>query len=598
MIYRGHRLIAALIGKFCQRQIRQSSGCSAGRRGKLCLSSYGKFSRRTAAVVESDLRAVYDFLIVPAHTGFFYHQLDFTGSHRIELRVFYFSRVGPGSFRDRIRTVAAVFPRGVNLVLKDPSVRLADPRQITQGIKSLFSVQIKFNINIIFRNVFPAGAPESIVISIQHILGRERRIASAVPRPLAVGRGVHAFPGNIFYLPNRVHLEGGQAFFIDTVTGVHTRLVFISADLKTVAAVQGNASSGFRELIIRNSKILRADGTDIHRLSGKGIARHRNIGMYRLFRIVHRCLRVGMDLGRRAVYECVVFDGHIPDQPGLKPASGVVLQQDRSHPLLLERVALDHHFSSGGAENASGGHILRQIVLYGDIRSIGNIFHRVIILLNTRRQRILQGQFNVRIIEPGITFHRVSLIGNQRAAVDKFNLISRLKGLESPGLAVHKANFDLLLRFIDLHDPQMGAVDVEGVIVAAAEMAVGNHHISPAPGDLYKVRETGHGSSGLLSGRALQPGKGQIFRILSHDSQTVHVVEAAVLQGHIFASVDKGSHLVSDAVPDLIGAALPVAGTSGEGELQHVVSQICNAAAVAVHADPAQGLIERIILLH
>src|SRR5699024_5619424 len=111
-------------------------------------------------------------------------------------------------------------------------------------------------------------------------------------------------------------------------------------------------------------------------------------------------------------------------------------------------------------------------------------------------------QFNVRIIEPGITFHRVSLIGNQRAAVDKFNLISRLKGLESPGLAVHKANFDLLLRFIDLHDPQMGAVDVEGVIVAAAEMAVGNHHISPAPGDLYKVRETGHGSSGLLSGRA------------------------------------------------------------------------------------------------
>ncbi len=319
--------------------------------------------------------------------------------------------------------------------------------------------------------------------------------------------------------------------------------------------------------------------------------------MHCLLRIRRYRLGIGVNLGSLPVLEQIIPYCHITDKSRFEPSPGVILQENRRHPMLPEDILLDDHLSPGRAQYPPGGHIFRQVVPDGHIRRPCDIFHRVAACPDPLRQCFFQHQLDIRIILSAKILYYVSVIGHQALPVYQLDLIPRLKGLESPGLLMHETYRQSPLRPVRLHNPQMCSVDVDGIVMGTAEVAVRDEDLAPAARHLHKIREAGAGPPRLRARGAFQPVQRQVFRVLPYDPQPMHIMESAVLKCHVLASMDEDTHLIPDSVPRLVGTSLPVAASLRKFQLQHIVPQVCDAASVAIPWDAPKRAPVRIQLL-
>ena len=118
-----------------------------------------------------------------------------------------------------------------------------------------------------------------------------------------------------------------------------------------------------------------------------------------------------------------------------------------------------------------------------DLGRPGHVFDSVV-LIDVRRDRPRQRQQHVFGVDQLCVFDDIAAVSCERIMTYERNLIAGVERHEAVGLFVNEAHLDLRVTEL-LDDTQVRAVDVDGIVVRAAEHAIAYDDLAPAAGQAW-----------------------------------------------------------------------------------------------------------------
>ena len=232
-----------------------------------------------------------------------------------------------------------------------------------------------------------------------------------------------------------------------------------------------------------------------------------------------------------------------------------------------------------------------------DRRGPGDVLEHVV--CRRRRNGVAQGEEHVL---PAFHLRRDHLIGPVRAegvVIDEFDRVPREEGGEAVGLRMHEAHADLMGRGF-VHDAEIRAVDVDGVVVRAGEGHGIDEDPPPASGE---VQHVGPGAGGAAAADARGEAHafvGDVLGELVDDAHAAQGVKRAVAEGDVAAVDDEAGDHVAEGFAELDDAALGEAGVGVEVQAHAEGGEFLglgDAAQRSAAAPPGASVVGRVKLL-
>lgn len=152
--------------------------------------------------------------------------------------------------------------------------------------------------------------------------------------------------------------------------------------------------------------------------------------------------------------------------------------------------------------------------------------------------------------------HLIRAVGGEAVGVDEFDRVARVEGREPERLVVHEPHSDAAGLGVEFDDAEVGAMDVDGIVVRTLKDTIADEDFPPASRCLNAIGPRGGGAPTGRIRRDADALESKVFGKLADDSHAVNEPEMHIAPSDVRAIASERSDAIAERVTNLIGAIL------------------------------------------